>query len=163
MRAFQSAQGHWLGAFWGLLGPNLPHIYSFFGHLLFCLQLGPYHTACHHLMSKDIVWQLLTASLSSFLLSSFGPLSSEDVLLGLEGHFIMQAFAFCPRLSDVPRSNVPVTPLGYFSWPCWIPPYAILDDVFSISSWISWINAKNGKQLLCPAQASLNSQSDSAE
>ena len=28
----------------------------------------------------------------------------------------MQAFAFCPRLSDVPRSNIPLTPIGYFSW-----------------------------------------------
>ena len=56
-----------------------------------------------------------------FCLSSFEPLSSGDVLLGLEGHFIMQAFAFCPRLSDVPRSNVPVTPIGYFSWLCRIP------------------------------------------
>ena len=79
--------GSFLRASWTQSPPHLLTFWTF--ALKVSRQLGSFHKACHHLMSKDIAWQILTDSLLSFLLSYFGPFSSEDVLLGLEGHFIM--------------------------------------------------------------------------
>ena len=57
--------GSFLRASWTQSPPHLLTFWTF--ALKVSRQLGPFHKACHHLMSKDIAWQILTDSLLSFL------------------------------------------------------------------------------------------------
>ena len=81
--------------------PHTPFISSLYRNLILfsSWQRASVHKACSHVKAKVIVCQLLFFATFWTL-----PLWIGDVLLVLGGNFIMQAFAFCPRLSDVPRS-----------------------------------------------------------